>query len=1256
MKQLSFSNSSPYVFQVISKVIGDRGIEYKTSKSVSLTMSDGIVETDVNVIIKRLSDIVIESSTVGPSKDDVYDWIDVVYKSDRSYHPQIADLMARIEENLKKNRFLVSDRFTICDALILAYLEKSRHFCKIKIPEIVQNWLKACLEDPVAKNIEFVNIKAMCQQGVCNLEDGGRFVELPGAVKGSVVVRFPPEASGYLHIGHAKAALLNQFYRDRYEGKLILRFDDTNPVKEKCHFEEIILEDVKLLELTPDMYSKTSDYFDSLLNYAEVMIKRGLAYCDNTPTDEMRQLRTQKAPSMYRDTSVDMNLARWEQLKAGKETDWCLRAKIDYASENGCLRDPTIYRYCPDPHPTSGQKYHVYPTYDFACPIVDSIEGVTHALRTSEYHDRDPQYLWFLDQLTLRKPVIFEYSRLSFQYTVLSKRKLTKVVDSHIVDGWDDPRMPTIRGLIRRGLTLGALKEFILAQGFSKSVVNMQTDKLWAFNKRFLEPISPRLIGLIGDDLVKAEITSDIPNTSKEISLVPKDETKGGRTIYFGRHILIEGSDSRLLKDGDIVTLINWGNAKVNIAADSKEIQLVLMPKNNDYSNTLKISWLNNESDVENIPLQIVTYQNLLNKSVLTPEDDFELYINKNSKSVTKGVGEPYFMNLKRGNIVQIMRKGFYRVDNDFGKDKILFLVELPSGTENIKKPDVNVVKKTEKEVKKEKNANVHSKDSREVKKTEKTKSSNKTTKIADVSSGQKLACKPDKMKKTKLGLSVSKEIDFSQWYTEVITKSELIDYYTISGCYVIRPHAFSIWEAVQTFFDAEMKKLGIQNCYFPIFVPESALTKEKDHINDFAPEVAWVTRAGSTDLAEPIAIRPTSETVIYPTIAKWIQSHRDLPLKLNQWCNVVRWEFKHPTPFIRTREFLWQEGHTVYADREDAVKEVYQILDLYERIYTELLAIPVVKGTKSEAEKFAGAEFTTTVEGYISACGRGLQGATSHHLGQNFSKMFDIGFEDSATCERKFVFQNSFGISTRVVGALVMVHGDDKGLVLPPRVAPIQVVIIPCGISATTTEEMKLKIYEFSQSLALNLKKRDVRVFLDNRENVTPGWKYNHWEMKGVPLRVEVGPKDLSTSTVTIARRDTGEKTSVSIEIFGKSISETLEQIQISMYGKALQDLSNNTVICEDWDSFINNLNSKKVIYSPFCGDKLCEEEVRKTSTSTHEEVNEKGETVTVVSMGAKTLCIPSFQPKKLQPGEKCIRKNCKNDAKCYALFGRSF
>jgi len=495
-----------------------------------------------------------------------------------------------------------------------------------------------------------------------------------------------------------------------------------------------------------------------------------------------------------------------------------------------------------------------------------------------------------------------------------------------------------------------------------------------------------------------------------------------------------------------------------------------------------------------------------------------------------------------------------------------------------------------------------------------------------------------DGNKVSKLGLDSKKAEEFGDWYSEVCTKSEMISYYEISGCYILRPWAYNIWDHIHQWFDAQIKLLGIDNCYFPMFVTENVLNKEKDHVEDFAPEVAWVTKSGQTDLEVPIAIRPTSETVMYPFYATWIRSHRDLPMRLNQWCNVVRWEFKHPTPFIRSREFLWQEGHTAFATKAEADNEVLDILDLYSKVYEELLAVPVMKGRKSQKEKFAGALYTTTVEAFVPTNGRGVQGATSHCLGQNFSKMFDIIYETEDK-SKDHVWQNSWGITTRTIGVMIMVHGDDKGLVLPPRVAPVQVVVIPIP-NSKATEEGKKKLEEAASKLFDSFKAAGVRVKMDDRLNYTPGWKYSHWELKGVPLRCEIGMKDLEKDQAVLARRDTGEKVFIPMTDCLEKTQALLSQIQKDMLEKARAEFNDSIVKVTDWDDFVPALDSKKMILAPWCEEIPVEEDVKKRSAS------EDG-------AGAKTLCIPFDQP-ELAPGTKCFASG--KPAKSWALWGRSY
>ncbi|XP_076960201.1 proline--tRNA ligase, cytoplasmic-like [Bidens hawaiensis] len=437
--------------------------------------------------------------------------------------------------------------------------------------------------------------------------------------------------------------------------------------------------------------------------------------------------------------------------------------------------------------------------------------------------------------------------------------------------------------------------------------------------------------------------------------------------------------------------------------------------------------------------------------------------------------------------------------------------------------------------------------------------------------------------KVTLLGLTNSKNSNFGEWYTEVVTTSEIIEYYDISGCYTLLPWAMAIWKRMQNFFDPEIEKMDVEPCCFPLFVSKDALQKEKDHITGFAPEVAWVTKSGDTDLEIPIAIRPTSETVMYPYFSKTIRGHRDLPLKLNQWVNVVRWEFSSPTPFI-SREFLWQEGYTAFATKKEAYTEVLAILELYRRLYEEYLAVPVVKGKKSEMEKFAGGLYTTSVEAFIPNTGRGVQGATAHCLGQNFAKMFDITFEDekqekSEKRDKAMVWQNSWAYSTRTIGVMVMVHGDDKGLVLPPKVAKVQVIVVPMPYKDADVEN----ILNACSTTVKTLCDSGILAKADLRDNYSPGWKYCHWEMKGVPLRIEIGPKDLANNQVRAVRCDNGAKVDIPMTVLVNKVKGMMDTIQQSMFDVAKQKRDACIQVTKTWDEFIQALVQKKLILAPW-------------------------------------------------------------------------
>ncbi|MEW6229991.1 MAG: proline--tRNA ligase [Bacillota bacterium] len=469
-----------------------------------------------------------------------------------------------------------------------------------------------------------------------------------------------------------------------------------------------------------------------------------------------------------------------------------------------------------------------------------------------------------------------------------------------------------------------------------------------------------------------------------------------------------------------------------------------------------------------------------------------------------------------------------------------------------------------------------------------------------------------------------SKTEDFSQWYTDVILRSELADYAPVRGCMVIRPYGFALWENMQARLDAYIKATGHKNAYFPLFIPESFLRKEAQHVEGFAPEVAWVTRAGSEDLAEPLVVRPTSETVIGYMYSKWIRSWRDLPVLINQWANVVRWE-KTTRLFLRTSEFLWQEGHTCHRTAEEAEEETLKMLGVYRSFLTDDLAIPVVAGRKTEKEKFAGAVRTYTVEALMTD-GRALQAGTSHNLGQNFAKVFDITFLDQDD-QLKHVWQTSWGVTTRLIGGIIMVHGDERGLALPPKVAPIQVIIVP--IMPTASREMVLAS---AHDIEVRLS-RVCRVEIDEREEYSPGWKFNEWELRGVPVRLEVGPRDVKARQVVLVRRDTGEKTTVPMDGLEDTVQKLLGLVQDGLYARAKNFMDENTSAAEDYEAFKEIMESRRgFITAGWCGDKACEAAIKEET-------------------GATIRCIPMDEP----PGAgRCIRCGANSGTRVY--FARAY
>jgi len=475
------------------------------------------------------------------------------------------------------------------------------------------------------------------------------------------------------------------------------------------------------------------------------------------------------------------------------------------------------------------------------------------------------------------------------------------------------------------------------------------------------------------------------------------------------------------------------------------------------------------------------------------------------------------------------------------------------------------------------------------------------------------------------IGITVSKSENFSEWYTQVVIKAELADYAPVKGLIVLRPDGYSIWESIKESLDKKLKETGHRNGFLPVLIPESLLAKEKEHFEGFNPEVFWVTHSGNSEIGDRLALRPTSETLAYSLFSKWIRSWRDLPLKINFWNSALRAEIKGTKPFLRTSEFLWQEGHTVHATKDEAEKEVADILELYKKTIEEELAVPVVTGKKSEKDKFVGAVYTNTLESLMPD-GKALQMGTSHFLGQNFSKPFDVKYLDENNSET-FAWQTSWGVSWRLIGGMIMTHGDDKGLVLPPKVAPIQVVIIPIYHSKEDKENVLQKACQIKDSLSNN----DIRVHLDDREQLTPGFKFNDWEMRGIPIRIEIGPKDIAKNQIVLARRH--NQTKISLDIDGlteKTLSE-LKNIQKEMFDTAKKILDERVVRVSEYQKFKEELDNGKMIDCSWCGNQTCEDKIKEET-------------------GADIRVIPSDNTK----AETCIY--CKNSGTTNVLFARGY
>ncbi|HEY6617787.1 MAG TPA: proline--tRNA ligase [Vicinamibacterales bacterium] len=467
---------------------------------------------------------------------------------------------------------------------------------------------------------------------------------------------------------------------------------------------------------------------------------------------------------------------------------------------------------------------------------------------------------------------------------------------------------------------------------------------------------------------------------------------------------------------------------------------------------------------------------------------------------------------------------------------------------------------------------------------------------------------------------------DFGRWYIDVVRRAELADYSPVKGCMVIRPYGYAIWELMQQALDKRFKATGHVNAYFPLFIPESLLMKETEHVEGFAPQVAWVTQGGTEVLEERLVVRPTSETIIGTMYAKWVQSWRDLPILINQWANVVRWE-KVTRLFLRTTEFLWQEGHTAHETAEEAEAETQKMLAVYKDFAHTELAMPVIDGQKTDSEKFAGAERTYSIEALMRD-GRALQAGTSHNLGQNFAKVFDIKFQ-ARDKSVQYVYGTSWGVSTRMIGAVIMTHGDDGGLILPPRVAPYQVVIIPIPRG-----NWRETVLPRAQAIRDELVGRGVRVMLDDRDTQTPGWKYNEWELRGVPLRLEIGPKDIEKSQVMLARRDTREKSPAAMDGLASHVVGMLDSIQEALFARAVAFREEHTTHTDSYDEFKQILEGRPgFVVSPWCGSAICEAQIKAETQATIRNIPFTGTTAA---------------------GKKCLK--CDADATAHAWFAKSY
>ncbi|KAI9480711.1 MAG: tRNA synthetases class I, catalytic domain-containing protein [Benjaminiella poitrasii] len=671
-----------------------KNLEGSSKPAASVTYNGETYET-TNAIARLLARLNPEAKLYNPedpiSSTLIDQWLDFAEsKLATSDFKALDAVYKELNKYLTLRSYIVGYQVTLADFVIWGALRGSPVFARIvkTKPENLGAYLVRWYEyvaslDAAEYALTAVQKQEKSSKAPKNADQGKFDIGLTEAEMGNVCTRFPPEPSGYLHIGHAKAALLNQYFADTYKGKLIIRFDDTNPSKEKTEFEDSIKEDLALIGVPSNIVSHTSDFFDQMYELAIKMIKEGKAYCDDTDQATMREQRTSRIPSKCRDNSVEENLRRFQEMTKGSEEGLqnCLRAKIDYASPNGTMRDPVIYRCNLTPHHFTGDKWKVYPTYDFACPIVDSLEGVTHALRTNEYRDRNAQYYWMIEALGLRKVTIWDFSRMNFVYTLLSKRKLQWFVDNKFVGGWDDPRFPTVRGIRRRGLTIEALKQYILMQGASQNVLLLEWDKLWALNRKIIDPIAPRYTSVLKEGAVVCNVQG-VTAEVKEVPVHKKNLELGNKKTHYGPKIYLDQEDAKSLEEGEEITLMDWGNMFVRkIVKKGDEVTSVDLEAHleGDFKKTKKkLTWLTADEDV--IEILLLDYDYLITKKKVEDGDDVKDLVTPVSEFKYAAIADGNTKNLKVGDIIQFERKGYFILDALATASEPAHFIRIPDG------------------------------------------------------------------------------------------------------------------------------------------------------------------------------------------------------------------------------------------------------------------------------------------------------------------------------------------------------------------------------------------------------------------------------------------------------------------------------------------------------------------------------------------------------------------------------------------------